>query len=158
MIPEYVQKIKDWPVPKTVKKVATFLGFARHYRTFIPQYSALMIRLNRIKKAEKFMWNEEIWRLCHQSVAGGHRGLERTLNKFLKGFFMLLVRQKIRVLNGGCYMCLTKEGSMPVRAGGHVQSLTGYVGETLYVDLVFMSETIRGNQYVLMAEDSFSRY
>ena len=40
MIPEYIQKIKDWPVPKTGKEVATFLGFARYYRTFIPQYLA----------------------------------------------------------------------------------------------------------------------
>ena len=37
MIPEYVQKIKDWPIPKTGKEVATFLGFLRYYRTFIPQ-------------------------------------------------------------------------------------------------------------------------
>ena len=36
--------------------------------------------------------------------------------------------------------------------------LAGYVGEKLYVDLVTMSETIRGNRYMLMAEDSFSLY
>ena len=60
MIPEYVQRIKDRPVPKSGKEVATFLGFAGYYRTFIPQYSALTNRLNRIKKAEKFLWNEEI--------------------------------------------------------------------------------------------------
>ena len=28
MIPEYVKRIKDWPVPKSGKEVATFLGFA----------------------------------------------------------------------------------------------------------------------------------
>ena len=60
MIPEYVQKIKDWPVPKSGKEVATFLGFAGYYRTFIPQYSALTNRLNWIKKAEKFLWTKEI--------------------------------------------------------------------------------------------------
>ena len=60
MIPEYVQRIKDWPVPKSGKEVATFLGFAGYYRTFIPQYSALTNRLNGIKKAEKFLWNKEI--------------------------------------------------------------------------------------------------
>ena len=60
MIPEYVQKIKDWPVPKSGKEVATFLGFPGYYRTFIPQYSALTNRLNGIKKAEKFLWNKEI--------------------------------------------------------------------------------------------------
>ena len=31
LIPEYVQKIKDWPRPKTGKVVARFLGFARYY-------------------------------------------------------------------------------------------------------------------------------
>ena len=60
MIPEYVQRIKDWPVPKNGKEVATFLGFAGYYHPFIPQYSALTNRLNGIKKAEKFLWNEEI--------------------------------------------------------------------------------------------------
>ena len=35
MIPEYVQKIKEWSIPKTGKEVATFLGFAGYYRTFI---------------------------------------------------------------------------------------------------------------------------
>ena len=62
MIPEYVQKVKDWPVPKNGKKVATFLGFVGYYRNFIPQYSSFTKRLNGIKKAEKFLWNEEIER------------------------------------------------------------------------------------------------
>ena len=51
MIPEYVQKIKDWQVPKGGKEVATFLGFAGYY-SFILRYSALTNRLNWIKKAE----------------------------------------------------------------------------------------------------------
>ena len=41
MIPEYMQKITDWLVKTSGKEVATFLGFAGYYRTFIPQYSAL---------------------------------------------------------------------------------------------------------------------
>ena len=60
MIQEFVQNIKDWPVPKTGKEVATFHGFAGYYRTFIPQYSALTNRLNGIKKVDKLLWNEEI--------------------------------------------------------------------------------------------------
>ena len=60
MIPEYTQMIKDWPVLKSGKEVATFLGFAGYYHTFNSKYSALNNRLNRIKKAEKFLWNEEI--------------------------------------------------------------------------------------------------
>ena len=47
---------------------------------------------------------------------------------------------------------------MPVRTDEHVLSLTGYMEEKLYVDLVSMLETITGNRYMLTAEDSFSRY
>ena len=45
----------------------------------------------------------EVWSLCHQSDLGGHQGLEGTLKKFLKGFFLLSARQKIRFLNSGCF-------------------------------------------------------
>ena len=58
---------------------------------------------------------------------------------------MLSARQKILFLNIVCDTCLTKERSMPVRTGEHVLPLTVYVGEKLYIDLVSMSETIRGN-------------
>ena len=85
----------------------------------------------------------EVWSLCHQSNLGGHRGLEGTLNQFLKVFFLLSARQKIRFLNGGYDTCLTKEQSMPARTRVHVPSLAGFVGEKLYVDLVSMSDTIR---------------
>ena len=87
----------------------------------------------------------EVWGLYHQSNLEGHRGLEGTLNKFLKGFFLLSARKKIHFLNDECNTCLTKEGSIPVWTEEHVPSLTGYVGEKLYVDLVSMLETIRGN-------------
>ena len=60
MIPEYEQKIKDLPVPKSGMEVATFLGFTGYYCTFIPQYSELTNWLNRIKKAKKLLWNKEI--------------------------------------------------------------------------------------------------
>ena len=40
----------------------TFLEFAGYYHTFIPQYSVLTNRLNGIKKADKFLWNEDIRR------------------------------------------------------------------------------------------------
>ena len=100
---------------------------------------------------------KEVWSLCHQSDLEEHRGLEGTLNKFLKGFFLLSARQKIHFLNGGCDNCLTKEPSMPARTRVHVPLLAGYVGEKLYLDLVNMSETIRGNQYMLAVENSFSQ-
>ena len=101
---------------------------------------------------------KEVWSLCHQSDSGGHRGIDGTLDKFNRGFFMLSPRPKMRYLNEGCDTCITKERSVPSRVGEHVPSLTGYVGEKLYIDLVSMSDTVRGNRYLLTVEDSFSRY
>ena len=49
MILEYMQEIKDWPVPKSGNEVSMILGFVGYYCSFIPQYSALTNRLNRIK-------------------------------------------------------------------------------------------------------------
>ena len=80
----------------------------------------------------------EVWSLCHQSDLGGHRGLEGTLNKFLKRFFTFSARNKLLYLNDGCDVCIVKERSVPARVGEHVPSLTGYVGEKLYIHLVFV--------------------
>jgi len=35
MIPDHVERIKNWPVPTTCKEAATFLGFTGYYRSFI---------------------------------------------------------------------------------------------------------------------------
>ena len=74
---------------------------------------------------------KEVWSLCPQSDLGGHRGLEGTLNKFHKGFFLLSARQKIHFLTGDMILAKTMEGSMPARTGVHVPLLAGYVGEKL---------------------------
>ena len=69
---------------------------------------------------------KEVWSFCHLRDPGGHRGLEGTLKKILKGFFLLSARQKIHFLNGGCDACLTNEGSMPARTRVHAPLLAGY--------------------------------
>ena len=55
-----VSAIVDWPVPKTVKEVQSYLGFANFYRKFINNYSSLaspLISLTR--KTTKFCWSSE---------------------------------------------------------------------------------------------------
>ena len=48
MDPEKVRAIRDWQTPKTVKGVRGFLGFANFYRSFIPNYSELVLPLTRL--------------------------------------------------------------------------------------------------------------
>jgi RNase H-like domain found in reverse transcriptase/Reverse transcriptase (RNA-dependent DNA polymerase) len=57
--------ILDWPPPKTVKEVQSFLGFGNFYCRFIKGFFHLAHSLNDLlKKDKKFVWSEE----CQESV------------------------------------------------------------------------------------------
>jgi Reverse transcriptase (RNA-dependent DNA polymerase) len=60
MNPAKLKGILDWPAPKTVKEVRSFLGFENFYHRFIKGFSHLAHPLNDIlKKDKKFVWSEE---------------------------------------------------------------------------------------------------
>ena len=40
---------------------------------------------------------EEVFKICHEGVAGGHRGMAGTLDKFQRTFFTMSAREKIDV-------------------------------------------------------------
>jgi RNase H-like domain found in reverse transcriptase/Reverse transcriptase (RNA-dependent DNA polymerase) len=64
MDPAKLKGILDWPAPKTVKEVRSFLGFGNFYRHFIKGFSHLAHSLNDLlKKDKKFVWSEE----CQES-------------------------------------------------------------------------------------------
>ena len=44
--PEKVDKVRDWPIPKTSKEVHSFIGLASYYRRFIPNFSKWSKPLN----------------------------------------------------------------------------------------------------------------
>ena len=60
MIPSYVDRIMDWPLPETGKDLASFLGFTGYYRSFIKEYSFLTAEMNKLKKDDKVIWTDEV--------------------------------------------------------------------------------------------------
>lgn len=58
MIPSYVQRILDWPLPSTSKELKSFLGFTGYYRSFIPEYAHLTCEMNKIKNSSDISWTE----------------------------------------------------------------------------------------------------
>jgi len=60
MDPTKLKGILEWPEPKTVKEVRSFLGFGNFYHQFIKGFSDLAHPLNDLlKKDRKFVWSEE---------------------------------------------------------------------------------------------------
>ena len=60
MDPSKVSAVLDWPTPKSVKEVQSYLGFANFYKNFINNYSALTTPLTSLtRKTTKFAWSSE---------------------------------------------------------------------------------------------------
>ena len=53
-----VAAILDWPTPKNVKEVQSFLGFSNFYRKFILHYNTLTSPLTSLtRKGVRFLWS-----------------------------------------------------------------------------------------------------
>ena len=50
---EFVEKIKEWPTPTTIRELNTWLGFTGYYRDFQKDYSTLTTEMNAQRKALK---------------------------------------------------------------------------------------------------------
>ena len=63
MDPGKLNGIQDWPIPKTVKQVRSWLGFGNFYRRFIKGFSHLAQPLNQLlKKDRPFLWDNDAQR------------------------------------------------------------------------------------------------
>jgi len=60
MDPSKGRVICDWPVPRNLKELQSFLGFANFYRHFIHQYSSIVSHLTRLThKDTPFIWSSD---------------------------------------------------------------------------------------------------
>ena len=57
MDPEKVKTVQEWEVPRTLKELQSFLGFANFYRRFIKGYTRIARPLNKLSgKNKPFVW------------------------------------------------------------------------------------------------------
>jgi hypothetical protein len=58
--PEKVQAIREWPAPRNVAEVRSFMGLAGYYRRFIDEFSKIAHSITSLQRKEKkFQWTEE---------------------------------------------------------------------------------------------------
>ena len=59
MDPVKITRVRDWPTPKNVTEVQSFMGFVNFYCRFIPEFSHVGSPLHHLtKKAEPWRWTE----------------------------------------------------------------------------------------------------
>ena len=58
--PKKIKAIEDWPVPKDVTDVRSFMGITGYYRRFIEGFSRIANPITSLqKKGKKFNWNQK---------------------------------------------------------------------------------------------------
>ncbi|KAI5116706.1 hypothetical protein M0805_009207 [Coniferiporia weirii] len=60
MDPIKLTGISEWPTPKMVKQLRSFMGFCNYYRRFIPNFSQIVYPLNKLTCTNKpWIWTSE---------------------------------------------------------------------------------------------------
>ncbi|KAH9296601.1 hypothetical protein KI387_040189, partial [Taxus chinensis] len=58
--PSKIVAITEWPAPKNVHEVRSFMGLAGYYRKFVKDFSKVTAPITSLqKKDKKFVWNEK---------------------------------------------------------------------------------------------------
>jgi hypothetical protein len=57
--PNKIKSMREWPIPKTLKKLRGFLGMVGYYRNFVKNYGQIATPLISLLKKEEFYWTKE---------------------------------------------------------------------------------------------------
>ena len=100
----------------------------------------------------------DLIRRFHDSLFAGHLGVTRTVFRLQNRVYWPGIRRNVRTYIAFCTICLARKSPCPRRAPmGHVE--VGHRWDRVAMDLLDMSvTTTRGNIYVLVMVDCFSRW
>jgi hypothetical protein len=54
-----VRAVRDWPTPRSVRTIRSFLGLAGYYRKFVRDYGTITAPLTALLKKEGFLWSSD---------------------------------------------------------------------------------------------------
>ena len=75
--PSKIQAVRDWPIPKSIKEVRSFLGLTSYYKKFILKYADKSKPLHKItEKSQKCVWTQD----CQYSFEELKKGFNSSTN------------------------------------------------------------------------------
>jgi len=54
-----INAVLEWPTPRNIKELQSFIGLCNFYRRFIKNFAGIMDPLRKLKKDSKFIWDTE---------------------------------------------------------------------------------------------------
>ena len=61
MDPSKIREIKEWPAPRNVSEVRSFMGLAEFYRKFVKKNSRIAYPITSLqRKGKKFVWTKKM--------------------------------------------------------------------------------------------------
>lgn len=66
MADDKVQAIREWPAPRTLSQLQSFLGFAGYYRELVPDYARVAKPLTRLTRQGAWAWSDEALKAFEQ--------------------------------------------------------------------------------------------
>ena len=96
---------------------------------------------------------------CHDIPLAGHRDFEKTFETISKRFFWLCMHRDIKNYCASCHLCQTKKYLNKVNKAPLKPIVVREAWSLIGIDTVgAFKVTIRGNRYILMAVDYFTKF
>ena len=102
---------------------------------------------------------EEILKMYHDAQIGGHLGRDKTLAKIKQSFYWPRMKLDVAIYIAGCAKCSCSKRPQRSPRAPLQNYQAGHPNDRVHMDILGpFTESYRGNKYVLMIVDQFTRW
>jgi transposase InsO family protein len=104
-------------------------------------------------------FRRHVLRFSHDIKASGHLGVKKTLSKIRQGYYWPGLQNDVRNYVAGCELCMKRKGPLQTKRAPMQIVRSGYPMERIAMDILGeLPQTERGNKYILVVADYFTKW